>query len=146
MPQILEVSWMKKSLIVLGLCAAATLFAQGPPPGRGPGRMGPGGPGGMMGMGPGMGRTVTGAPYSGQEVTEESQTLANGNVITRKVQVNVYRDSSGRVRTERTIAAGRPEPGQATAAAQAPRTVVRIHDPVAGVSSELDATRKTAHQ
>jgi hypothetical protein len=135
---------MKKSLIVLGLCAAATLFAQGPPPGRGPGRMGPGGPGGMMGMGPGMGRTVTGAPYSGQEITEESQTLANGNVITRKVQVNVYRDSSGRVRTERTMPAGRP--GETATAAQSPRTLVSIHDPVAGVSSELDTTKKTAHQ
>lgn len=39
---------MKKSLIVLGLCAAVTLLAQGPPPGRGPGRMG--GPGGMSPM------------------------------------------------------------------------------------------------
>lgn len=135
---------MKKSLIVLGLCAAATLFAQGPPPGRGPGRMGPGGPG--MGMGMGMGRTVTGAPYSAQEVTEESQTLANGNVISRKVQVSVYRDSSGRVRTERTVPAGRPGPaGQATEAATgSTRTIVSIHDPVAGTSSELDTVAKTA--
>ena len=137
---------MKKSLIVFGLFASASLFAQGPPPGRGPGRMmGPG----MMGMG----RTVTGAPYSGQEVTEESQTLANGNVITRKVSVNVFRDGSGRVRTERTVPAGRPGMGggrqgtaQATTSAAAPRTVISIHDPVAGVSSELDATNKTAHQ
>src|ERR1035438_5154012 len=88
---------MTKSLIVLGLCAAATLLAQGPPPGRGPGRMGPGGPGGpggMMGrgMGPGMNRTVTGAPYSAVEVTESSQTLPNGNVISRTTQSNVYRD------------------------------------------------------
>ena len=134
---------MKKSLIVFGLCAAASLFAQGPPAGRGPGRMGPGGPGGMMR--PGMGRTVTGAPYSGQEVTEETQTLANGNVITRKVQVNIYRDSSGRVRTERTVPAGRPAPGQSTAQV-ATRTIVTIHDPVAGVSSELDTASKTAHQ
>ena len=139
---------MKKSLIVLGLCAAATLLAQGPPPDRGLGHMGPGGPGGMgMGMGLGMGRTVTGAPYSAQEITEESQTLANGNVIARKVQVNVYRDSSGRVRTERTVPAGHPGAGQtATAAQTATRTIVSIHDPVAGVSSELDATAKTAHQ
>jgi hypothetical protein len=109
--------------------------------------MGPGGPG-MMGFGP----TVTGAPYSGQEITEETQTLANGNVITRKVTVNVFRDSSGRVRTERTMPAGRPgmggRPGTApaTASAQTPRTVISIHDPVAGVASELDATSKTAHQ
>ena len=44
---------MKKSVILVGLCAAATLLAQGPPPGRGPGHMGPGGPGGMMGFGMG---------------------------------------------------------------------------------------------
>jgi len=97
---------MKKSVILVGLCAVATLLAQGPPTGRGPGHMGSGGPGGMMGFGMGMGRTVTGAPFSGQEVTEETQTLANGNVITRKNQANVYRDSSGRVRTERTVPVG----------------------------------------
>jgi hypothetical protein len=138
---------MRKSLMVLGLCSAATLFAQGPPPGRGPGHMGPGGPGGMMGMGMGreMGRTIAGAPYSGQEVTEETQTLANGNAITRKVTVNISRDSSGRVRTERTVPAGRPGTPQTAGAAQT-RTVVSIHDPVAGVTSELDSTSRTAHQ
>jgi hypothetical protein len=96
-----------------------------------------------MGFGPGAGRTVTGAPYSGQEVTEETQTLANGNVISRKVQVNVYRDSSGRTRTERTVPAGGP--GQAQTAQAATRTVTSIHDPVAGTSTELDSTSKTAH-
>jgi hypothetical protein len=136
---------MKKSVILIGLCAVATLFAQGPPPGRGPGHMGPGGPVGMMGMGMGMGRTVTGAPFSGQEVTEETQTLANGNVITRKNQANIYRDSSGRMRTEQTVPAGRPAPGQAATTA-ATRTIVSIHDPVAGVSSELDTNAKTARQ
>jgi len=132
---------MKKSVILAGLFAVATLLAQGPPLGRGPGHMGPGGPGGMMGMG----RTVTGAPYSGLEVTEETQTLASGNVISRKVQANVYRDSSGRVRIERTVPAGHPAPGQ-TAAQTATRTIVSIHDPVAGISSELDPTAKTARQ
>lgn len=136
---------MKKSVILIGLCAAAALLAQGPPPGRGPGHMGPGGPGGMMGFGMGMGRTVTGAPFSAQEVTEETQTLANGNVITRKNQANIYRDSSGRVRTERTVPAGRPAPGQ-TATQTTTRTIVSIHDPVAGVSSELDTTAKTVRQ
>jgi hypothetical protein len=98
-----------------------------------------------MGMGMGMGRTVTGAPYSGQEITEETQTLANGNVITRKVQVNIYRDSSGRTRTERTVPVGRPQAGQ-TAAQMATKTVISIHDPVAGTVSELDSAAKTAHQ
>lgn len=138
---------MKKSLIVLVLFSAATSLAQGPPPGRGPGRMGPGGLGGMMGLGAGMGRTVvTGAPYSAQEVTEETQTLANGNVISRKSQANVYRDSSGRTRTERTVPAGQPVAGQTMAAQTGTRTVVSIHDPVAGVSSELDTAAKTARQ
>lgn len=142
---------MKKSLIVLGLCAAATLFAQGPPPGGGAGRMGPGGPGGrggMMGMGLGMmGRTVTGAPYSAVEVTETTQTLPNGNVIARQTQSNVFRDSSGRVRTETTLAARRA-PGQAAgqAATATPRTIVNIHDPVAGVSRELDPQAKVARE
>lgn len=141
---------MKKSVIVVGMFVATALLAQGPPPGGGAGR-GFGGPGGMMGMmGPGMGRTVTGAPYSALQVTEETQTLANGNVITRKNQVNFYRDSSGRVRTERTVPAGRMGRGgagvQTQAETGATRTMVTIHDPVAGVTSELDTTARTAHQ
>lgn len=131
---------MNKSVIVFGLCAAAAVFAQGPPLGRGPG----GRFGGPGGMGMGMARTVTGAPYSGQEVTETTQTLANGNVITHKTQANVYRDSSGRVRLERTVPAGRPGSGQT--AQTGTRTVVTIHDPVAGVTTELDASAKTAQQ
>ena len=139
---------MKKSLIILGLFAAAAVFAQGPNPGRGPGRMGPGGPGGPggmgFGMGPGMmGRTVTGAPYSGVEVRESTQTLPNGNVITQQNQSNVYRDSSGRVRTEVTVT---PRQGPGQTATQAPRTIVNIHDPVAGVSRELNPQTKTARE
>lgn len=138
---------MKKSLMAIGLFTAAALFAQGPPPGRGPGRMGPGGPGGMMGMGPGMGRTVTGAPYSGVEVRESSQTLPNGNVISQKSQSNVYRDGMGRVRTETTFTErrGQGQMGVQTAA-QAPRTIINIHDPVAGVSRELNTQAKVAHE
>jgi len=94
-----------------------------------------------------MGRTVTGAPFSAQRVTEETQTLANGNVINRKAQVNIYRDSSGRVREERTVPAGHPGQGQAgTTAAAATRTVVSIHDPVAGVDRELNPENKTARE
>jgi len=112
--------------------------------------MGPGGPGGpgMFGMGPGMNRTVTGAPYSGIEVTERSQMLSNGNAISQKNQTNVYRDGSGRVRTETTVPAHRG-PGEMTsaqAAAGTTRTIVNIHDPVAGVSRELDPQAKTAHE
>ena len=122
---------MKTSLIVFGLCGAASLFAQGPPLGRG-GRMGPAGPGGMMAFGMSAGRTVTGAPYSAEEITESTQTLANGNVITRKTQTNVFRDSSGRVRMEQTLQDG--------------RAIVTIHDPVNGVRTELNASTRIARQ
>jgi hypothetical protein len=94
-----------------------------------------------------MGPTVTGAPYSAQRVTEETQTLANGNSINRKVQENVYRDSSGRVREERTVPAGRPGQGQTGVSTNAAtRTMVTIHDPVAGVTRELNPDNKTAHE
>jgi len=101
----------------------------------------------MRGFEPGMNRTVTGAPYSGVEVTEVAQTLPNGNVISRKTQTNVYRDSSGRMRTEFTVPA-RPGRGQAAGqgAAGTPRTIINIHDPVAGVSRELDPQTKVARE
>ncbi len=53
--------------------------APGPPPG---GRMGFGGRGPGFGPGgPGMQRTVTGAPFTGTEVSSHSQTLSgNGDV------------------------------------------------------------------
>ena len=128
---------MKRSMILVGLCAAASLFAQGPQMARG-GRMGFGGPEGMMA---GMGRTVTGAPYSAVEVRDSQQVLPNGNVITNHVQSSVARDSSGRVRTETTLA------GRGSAGAQAtPRTMINIHDPVAGVMRTLDPQAKTVHE
>jgi len=138
---------MKKSLIIFGLCAATALFAQGPRPGRG----WAGGPQGMPGMGPGMARTITGAPYSAVEVRESTQTLPNGNVITRKTESNVYRDSMGRVRTETTVQERGPRNGAAATAGagaqtQTSRTFITIHDPVAGVTRELNPTAKTAHE
>jgi hypothetical protein len=132
---------MKKSLLFVALFTAASLLAQGPPP-RG-GRMGPGGPGGRGGPGgPGAGwmmdrPTVTGAPFSAVEVTETSQTLANGNLIQNRIPSNIYRDGMGRVRTEMTMT----EPGSATT-----RTLIRISDPVAGVMRTLDPQNKTAHE
>lgn len=94
-------------------------------------------------MGFEMRQTVTNAPFSGDEVTTEQQTLANGNVITRQTTVHVYRDSQGRVRTEETMV--RPAaPGSTTGPVS--RTVVRISDPVAGVMSEVDAQAKVVHQ
>ena len=128
---------MKRSVIIVGLCAAASLFAQGPQMARG-GRMAFGGPeGGMAGMG----RTVTGAPYTAVEVRDSQQVLPNGNVITNHVQSSVYRDSSGRMRTETTF----PARGQA-GLASTPTTIVNIHDPVAGVRRTLDPRAKTVRE
>src|ERR1035438_4624258 len=46
------------------------------------------------------GMTVVGAPYSGEEVSETSQTLADGTRIHRETKTTVYRDSQGRTRHE----------------------------------------------
>ena len=45
-------------------------------------------------------KLVKGAPYSAQVVTESNQSLADGNVISRKTQGAIYRDGQGRVRQE----------------------------------------------
>jgi hypothetical protein len=70
------------------------------------------------------------------ETTVSTQTLANGNQITRNESTQVYRDSQGRVRTETTMT---PRPGSA-ANAQA-RTNVTIFDPVEGSVSRIDSQR-----
>ena len=118
------------------LLPASALFAQGP---GGPGR-----PGDHMGRGPGMGpgmgggaAVVTGAPYSAVEVVQSQETLADGNVIQRKHQTNVYRDSSGRVRTEETVT---PD----ASSGKAPYTRVTILDYVAGKRYELNSSTMIA--
>lgn len=87
------------------------------------------------------GKVVTGAPYSAVAVTESKQTLADGNVIDRKVQSNIYRDSQGRTRRETTFTGVGP-----LAASGQPRTMVSIHDPVASTAYVLHADTKVAEQ
>jgi hypothetical protein len=125
-----------KKLLWIGLATAVGLLAQGPG-----GRMGRGeffGPGGPQ-------HTVTGAPYSATEITTTQQVLANGNVIQNQRQTNFYRDSQGRVRTEVTIT---PRTGnrQGTAPTQTSKTIISIHDPVAGVNRQIDDTNKVVHE
>jgi hypothetical protein len=121
---------MSVKVVIGGLLAAAALLAQAPAGPRGRGPMGPGfgGPG-LAGRGF---QIVTGAPYSGVEVRTSQQMLANGNLIQRQSQTNVYRDSQGRVRTETSMA--RPDGTTATR--------ISIEDPVAGVVHELNPQSK----
>jgi len=123
---------MNVRVAITGLAAAAALLAQAPGGPRGRGPMGPGF-GGLGPGGPGS-QTVTGAPYSGIEVRTSQQLLADGNLIQRQSQTNVYRDSQGRVRTETTMQ--RPDGTMATR--------ISIADPVAGVVHELDPQRKVS--
>jgi hypothetical protein len=87
------------------------------------------------------GKVVTGAPFSGVAVTETTQTLADGNHISRKTQSNVFRDSQGRVRREVTLQAI-----GALAASGETKSFVSINDPVAGTHYVLHPDTKTADQ
>lgn len=85
------------------------------------------------------GKVVTGAPFSAVATSETTQTLPDGNRITRKTQTNLYRDGQGRFRKEVTL----PAFGAFVAQGQL-KSFVIIQDPVAGRSYVLDVERKIA--
>lgn len=95
----------------------------------------------LLGFGPHGGKTVTGSPFSATAVSETTQTLADGNRITRKTQSNLYRDSQGRFRKEVSFSGVGP-----LAASGQPRSFVVIHDPVAGTSFVLEQEEKIARK
>jgi hypothetical protein len=72
-----------------------------------------------------MGPLVKGAPFSGDEVSEVTQVLADGTRIHRENRTTVYRDGEGRMRRETPDS-------------------VSIWDPVAGVSYFLDPKNQSA--
>ena len=74
-----------------------------------------------------LGAAVKGAPYSGEEVSEFTQVLADGTRIHNESHTSVYRDSEGRVRRE------------------TPDTVT-IWDPVANASYFLNKQDQTYRQ
>ena len=87
------------------------------------------------------GETVTGSPYSAEAVTVVTQTLADGNRISRESKAAVYRDTAGRTRREQGLAiiggmVGGPEDPQQ----------VHITDPQAGITYLLDMRNRTAHK
>src|SRR5579863_8922759 len=73
------------------------------------------------------GNPVKGAPYSGNALTENTQTLADGNHIVNRTTATVYRDGEGRERREQSL----PNIG-GFAPQGAPSMTVFISDPVAG--------------
>lgn len=86
------------------------------------------------------GKVVKGMPYRAEAVTEVSQSLADGNRITRRTTAAVARDSEGRTRREASVAALGP-----LAPHDAPRLVF-IQDPVAGTSYVLEPDTRTARK
>jgi hypothetical protein len=93
---------------------------------------------------PSFGRPVTGAPYSAEETAERVQTLADGTHITQPLNsTKLYRDSSGRTRTERPLMGPRAARRQAT---QDAPVIVEIDDPVEHVRYTLDTVNKVAHK
>jgi hypothetical protein len=90
-----------------------------------------------VGVGAMMGGSIKGAPYSATIVTENIQTLADGNRIVQKNEGAVARDSQGRMRHEAIVPAiGNLSPKIAP-------KLVFINDPVAGTNYSLNMTEKT---
>jgi hypothetical protein len=85
------------------------------------------------------GNPVKGAPYSGNALTDSTQTLADGNRIVNHMTAAVYRDGEGRERREQSI----PNIGPFAAQGAPPMTIF-ISDPVAGVNYSLNPSNKTA--
>ncbi|MEP6714677.1 MAG: hypothetical protein ABJC09_03830 [Terriglobia bacterium] len=120
---------MKSAIILcLFVLPASVVLAQGPRGGGGGFR--------AMGRGPAI---VTGAPYSGIEIVQTQETLADGNHIIRKRQTTVYRDSQGRLRSEETIT-------PPASSGKTSYTAITIIDPVAGTRYMLDSSTMTYYQ
>jgi len=76
-------------------------------------------------------RVTTGRPYSAEATTEFTQVLGDGNRISRRTVVRLYRDSEGRTRREELAADGTTKS-------------ISIYDPVAHASYVLDPANRTA--
>jgi len=83
---------------------------------------------------------VKGVPFSGDFVTENAQTLADGNRIKSANTTSYARDGDGRTRREITFDAIGPFSGGAA------RRTIFIHDPVSKIDYILDPQEKTARK
>lgn len=78
--------------------------------------------------------TVTGAPYSADQVQQYTRTLENGTSTTSTHVIgHFFHDSQGRTRTE-------------SALKSSPTWRIEILDPLAGVAYILDDKNKVAHR
>jgi hypothetical protein len=78
-------------------------------------------------------RITTGRPYTAEATTEFVQMLGDGNKITRKAVVRIYRDGEGRTRREELGTDGAVKS-------------VSIYDPVAHSTYVLDPATRTARK
>jgi hypothetical protein len=86
-------------------------------------------------------KAMKGAPYSAETVVENSQTLPDGNRISRKTTGAVYRDGEGRSRREEDVNIRTQTPNGFVSSV---RKTISIVDPVAGYSYSLDPEKKIA--
>jgi hypothetical protein len=84
-------------------------------------------------------KIVKGAPFSAEAVSESTQTLPDGNRITRRWTEKLYRSGDGRFRRE-----GSGIPGSAFGAVVSTSGGVTILDPVGGARYTLNTDDKTA--
>jgi hypothetical protein len=116
----------------VGIVAQIPGTASGPPS-RGFGAHGPG----SSGMEMRTGKVVTGLPYSADVKTTVTQTLADGNTISRVTTGHVARDSQGRTYLQQNISGGPWAQNGMT-------TVTFISDPVAEYTYVLNPNTKIA--
>lgn len=87
---------------------------------------------------------TTGAPYSGQTQYGNSRTLPNGvHMSNQSSGPMIYRDSKGRVRTERHAF---PQGQSGRPVSPDDFIIAEIHDPVAGFEYVLDPVNRVAHR
>lgn len=95
-------------------------------------------------------KTVKGAPFSAEGVSESIQTLADGNRIARSTTTRMYRDSEGRFRREGTGGATGFAPAVATyggtVSTYGLTETISIYDPVESVRYVLNPSAKTARR
>ncbi len=93
---------------------------------------------------------VKGAPFSAEAVSENVQTLADGNKISRSHTTKMFRDSEGRFRREGSSTGGSgygfTTGGSGLTSVYGFSETISIFDPVANVRFILNPASKTARQ